>query len=195
MFRPRSIGLSTLALPYAKLSTQTLRQILHSCTALVDFTYGDRRDAETTDSWASHDSLIEILSPFHNTLRTLILENQEPYPSENLPIRSLLQFTTLERFLTGTFAIIDNGSPIQEILLESLIELELRNSFSRLTGAHGDNFHNVIRAFAEAKIKLLPNLTKMSLILDKESWRNSNLDFNKCLRNGVEFCIQIDELW
>ena len=140
------------------------------------------------------DSLIKILSPFHDTLRTLILQNKDPFPSENSPIRSLLEFRALERFSTGTFAIIDDGTYIQEILPGSLIELELRDNYSRLTGAHGSNFHNVISVFAEAKRKLLPNLTKMSLTLDQEHWENSDLDFNKCLRNGVEFCIQIDEL-
>jgi len=196
MFRPRSSGLSILALLEADISRQTLRQVLHSCTALVDFTYGERWDTETTDPWVGQDpdSLIKILSPFHDTLRTLILQNKDPFPSENSPIRSLLEFRALERFSTGTFAIIDDGTYIQEILPGSLIELELRDNYSRLTGAHGSNFHNVISVFAEAKRKLLPNLTKMSLTLDQEHWENSDLDFNKCLRNGVEFCIQIDEL-
>jgi hypothetical protein len=196
MFRPRSNGLSTLALPEADISRQTLRQVLHSCTALVDFTYGECWDTETTDPWVGQDpdSLIKILSPFHDTLRTLILQNKDPFPSENLPIRSLLEFRTLERFSTGTFAIIDDGSHIQEILPGSLIELELRDNYSRLTEAHGNDIHNVISVFAEAKRKLLPNLKKMSLTLDQEYWENSDLDFNKCLRNGIEFCIQIDEL-
>jgi hypothetical protein len=200
-FRPRSNGLSTLVLPDANISRQTLRQILHSCTALVDFTYGEReRYAKTTHSWVNKDpdSLIKMLSPFHDTLRTLRLENQDPFPSESLPIRSLSQFTTLERFSTGTFALIDDGiddgSQIQEILPESLVELELRDHHSRLTATHGNNFHDVIGVFAEAKRKLLPNLTKMSLTLDQEYWDISDLDLNKCLRNGIEFRIQIDEL-
>ncbi|KAF2844191.1 hypothetical protein T440DRAFT_35678 [Plenodomus tracheiphilus IPT5] len=195
-FRPRSSGLSTLALPDAKISRRTLRQILHSCTALVDFTYGDRWDAEITDPWVRQDfdSLIKILSPFHDTLRSLILENRDPYPSESSPIRSLSQFTTLERFSTGTFAIIDNGSQIQDILPKGLIELELRDNYSRLTEAHGNDIHNVIRVFAETKPNLLPNLTKMVLTLDREDWEDSDLDLNKCLKNGVEFCIQIGEL-
>jgi hypothetical protein len=76
-FRPRSNGLLTLALPEAKIPIQTLRQNLHSCTALVDFTYGKPWDAEPWDAepWVTQDldSPIKILSPIHNTLRTLIL--------------------------------------------------------------------------------------------------------------------------
>lgn len=195
-FRPKSNSLSKLALPNAKISRETLKKILHSCTALVDFTYGDRWDDETTDASVSQDfdSLIKILSPFHDTLRTLNLENQDPFPSESSPIRSLLQFTALERFLTGTFAIVDDRGQIQEILPKSLIELELSDNYSRLISAYGDDYYNIIRIFAEAKTTFLPNLKKMLLKLDKEDWENSDLDLNRCLKNGIEFCIQIDEL-
>lgn len=116
-------------------------------------------------------------------------------PSENLPIRSLSQFTNLERFSTGTFTIIDDGIHIQEILPKSLIELELVDRFSALPRAYGRDIHNLIRIFAEAKLKLLPNLTKISLTLDKEDWYTSDLDVNKCSKNGVEFCIQMEWLW
>jgi hypothetical protein len=188
-FRPRSNGVSTLALPDAKISRQTLRQVLHSCTALVDFTYGERWNDE------DFDSLINILSPFHDTLRTLILQGQDLDDSENVPIRSLSQFTNLERFSTGTFTIIDDGIHIQEILPKTLIELELVDRFSALPRAYGRDIHNLIRVFAEAKLKLLPNLTKISLTLDKEDWYTSDLDVNKCSKNGVEFCIQMEWLW
>jgi hypothetical protein len=92
----------------------------------------------------------------------LILKNQDLDPSEYLPIRSLLQFTILKRFSTDTFTI------IEEILSESRIELDLINRYSTLPGANGRDIYNVFRAFTEAKLKLLPNLTKMSLTLDEE---------------------------
>jgi hypothetical protein len=196
-FRPRSNGVSTLALPETRISGQTLRQVLHSCTALVDFTYGTHWNDENPSVTQDFDSLIESLSPFHDTLRTLILQSQdlnpsEDFPSENLPTRSLSQFTTLERFSTGTFAIIDYGSHIQDILPKSLIELELIDRYPTLPRAYGRDIHNVIRVFAEAKLKLLPNLTKMSLTLEKEDWYNSDL---KCSENGVEFCIKMEDMW
>jgi hypothetical protein len=196
-FRPRSNGVSTLALPETRISGQTLRQVVHSCTALVDFTYGTHWNAENPSVTQDFDSLIKSLSPFHDTLRTLVLQSQdlnpsEDFPSENLPTRSLSQFTTLERFSTGTFATINDGSHIQDILPKSLIELELIDRYSALPGAYGRDIHNVIRVFAEAKLKLLPNLTKMSLTLEKEDWYNSDL---KCSENGVEFCIKMEDMW
>jgi hypothetical protein len=78
------------------------------------------------------------------------------------------------------------------MLTESLIELELIDRFSTLPGAYGRDIHNLIRVFAGAKLKLLPNLLKISLTMDKEDWYNSDPDFNKCSKNGVEFCIQME---
>jgi hypothetical protein len=98
---------------------------------------------------------------------------------------------TLKRFSTGTFAIINDGSHIQDILPKSLIELELIDRYSTLPGAYGRDIHNVIRVFAEAKLKLPLNLTKMSLTLEKEDWYNLDL---KCSENGVEFCVKMEDM-
>jgi hypothetical protein len=196
MFQPRSNCISTLALTYSKISRQTLRQVLHSCTALKDLTYieawdGDR-DSENTFTWVTQDfdSLIKILSPFHETLRSLKLGTGdiERIPTEHSPIRTLTQFTTLEHFSTVMFAINNNGSRIQEILPESLIELELSDTSESQSSLEsiGDDVNNMLWGLAEAKLESLLNLTRFALTLDE--WDHSNLVFERRSINGVEFC-------
>jgi hypothetical protein len=195
-FTPRSNSILRLALNESEVSRQTLEQILHSCTALEDFTYGELWDVETADPRLvqDFDSLIKILSPFHDTLKTLIFQNQDPFPSEISPIRTLSQFTTLERFSTATFALIGDGSQTRDVFPKSLIELKLKDTLSRMLEDHND-IDKVIREYAEAKLNFLPNLRKLSLTLDKAWWEYSYLEFPKCSKNGVEFCMKIGELW
>jgi hypothetical protein len=191
MFQPKSNCISTLALTSSRISRQTLRQVLHSCTALKDFTYieawGGDRDSKSTITWVTQDfdSLIKILSPFHETLRTLKLRNGnfEQMPTKHSRIRTLTQFTTLEHFSTVMFAITNNGSRIQEILPESLIELELSDTSME---TDRDEVNDILWGLSDAKLKRLPNLSRFALTLD--DWNHSYVKFEKQSINGVEFC-------
>jgi hypothetical protein len=147
MFQPRSNCITTLALTDSKISRQTLRRVLRSCTALKDLTYTEiwncDREGEDTFTWVTQDfdSLIKSLSPFHETLRTLKLQNKPvtQIPTKHSPIRTLTQFTSLEHFSTVMFAIKNHGGRIQEILPESLIELELSDTSQSFLETYGDD--------------------------------------------------------
>jgi hypothetical protein len=195
MFQPISNCISTLALTYLKISRQTLRQVLHSCTTLKDLTYieaWDHRDSENTFTWVTQDLdlLIKILLPFHKILKTLKLQHNyiEQITTQHSPIRTLTQFTTLEYFLTVMFAIENYGSRIQEILPKSLIELELsdtsmENDESDISD--GDNVNDMLWGLSEAKLNRLPNLTRFALMVD--NCKPSKLEFERRSINGVEF--------
>jgi hypothetical protein len=128
--------------------------------------------------------------PFHDTLRTLKLQNTsiERIPTKHSPIRTLTQFTTLEHFSTFMFAINNIGSRIHKILPKSLIELELSDTSESQSSLEsiGDDVNNMLWGLAEAKLERLPNLTRFALTLDE--WDHSNLKFERRSINGVEFC-------
>jgi hypothetical protein len=86
------------------------------------------------------------------------------------------------------FAINNNGNGIQEILPESLIELELSDTSESQSSLEsiGDDVNNMLWGLAEAKLKRLPNLTRFALTLD--DWDHSKLEFERRSINGVEFC-------
>lgn len=52
----------------------------------------------------------------------------------------------------------------------------------------------VIEKYAEAKLNFLLNLTRMSLILNKEDWDYTHSEFTNYLNNSIEFCIRIVDI-
>ena len=196
-FRPGSNDISTLVLTDTQVSSQTLMLVLQSCTALENFTYSEHSQYHSSNERMDmngrvdqdFDSLIRILSPFHNILRKLTLRKQDPFPRESFRLCSLTQFTILERFSIGTFTMIDGERLILEVLPESLVELELDDFYSRLTESHGGNIPSVIEIFTEAKLRRLPNLSRVVILIDEDDCDRAGLELGKYSEDGVELCI------
>jgi hypothetical protein len=133
--------------------------------------------------------LIRILSPFYNILRKLTLQKQDLFPRESFLLCLLTQFTILERFLVGTFTIINRERIILEVLPRSLVELELDNFYLRLTESYGGDIPSVIEIFTEAKLRRLLNLLRVVILIDEDNCDRARLKLSKYLEDSVELCI------
>ncbi|KAH8689287.1 hypothetical protein GQ44DRAFT_765568 [Phaeosphaeriaceae sp. PMI808] len=151
-FVPGSSNISTLVLTSAALPLQTLSRVLLSCIALEHFAYNGPTDSQVTRDF---DLLINALSPFHNTIRTLTFLDQDTWSEEISPIHSLAVFSKLERFSGDAAVLIDLSRSFPEvfpeIFPESLSEMHLVDPTSRVLYDLG-GVDSVLEAFAEAKL-------------------------------------------